>query len=1145
VAQLAIRLLGGFAVTLDGEPVTGFDSNKVRALLAYLAVEANRAHRRESLATLLWPGYPERSARTNLRNALANLRTAIGDREAQPPHLLATRDTLQFNAASDHQMDVAAVEQAAASPRTLTADKLVAAAEAYSGDFLAGFTLADAVAFDDWASATRERVRGQAFDLLGEVVERLEADGDPERAIDYARRRVALSPWQEAAHRDLIRLLAETGQRSAALRQYRACVRALEEELGAEPSEETVSLAEGLQAAGHAAGSRANSEPGLVHEPPAAPPHSLPSVALPIVGREELLTEIGDYLHDPTRRLVTLVGPGGSGKTRLALEVGRSMLSRYPDGVFFVSLAEVQRPSGVWSAMAKSLGFAPAGAQPGHAQEPLSEQLTAYLREKHMLLIVDNAEHLLGVDGDDGLREAVKRLLSTAPSVTSLVTSRERLHLLQEQIVRIAGIAFESGGVEGVAPALTPAAELFAAVASRTSPGFAVTSSNRAAVDAVCRAVQGFPLALLLAASWVDVLTPEEIAEQLAGAEPYGVDVLTTDWVDVPERHRSLIAVFDGSWDRLTPEQREAFAALSVFRGSFTWRSAGAVGGASLPVLRSLVARSLLAADGDRYRMHPLLREVAALRLAASGMQDLVAARHSRYYSNWVARSWDKLRGAERAKALVEIESEIGDALQAWEWAADRGDVDVLLTMLEGLREYLDWRQRSTDAQPGIQLAIDRLIKVNSSSGGLTGRGRVLLAYLYGWWGWFTDSAGIYSERVQLGVSVLIPEQKRTREWRRCRAWLAFQSAHAASWRGDQDLALARVQAAYDGYAAAGDAWWQARMLGVMGDFARRKGDLGTAAAYFSEASRLFRAVGDGIWETGCLLELGRVHMGSGDLVQAGECLRQGVADSQRIGDPRLALAARIYLAMLALRRGEYAAGETDLAEAQSACRELGLPVKAVRTTAAIALARLQQGDYATACERAEEGLARAEAGGAAIWASVVAPCCCAWGQALLALGDVDRAADLLERSVELYTMAADERADSQAILAIARLQQGGTGPALYLVQTALGLFVDSGTPGVAEYPLTATALLLAEAGMADTSVTLYAAAARLPLVANGQWFADVVERPLRAAARKTLTPEQYAAAEDRGHQLTAAAALNLAREALSKVAAPDGDLDD
>ncbi|MCJ7735971.1 MAG: hypothetical protein MUQ10_01480, partial [Anaerolineae bacterium] len=250
MTQLSFTLFGGFTVTLDGEPVTTFDSNKVRALLAYLAVEAGRTHRRESLAALLWPGYPDRSARTNLRNALANLRTAIGDRETEPPFLLITRETLQFNRESDHWLDVEVLEQTQKHVEQIPTGRLAEAADLYTGDLLAGFTLEDAVGFDDWSSATRERLRRQVLDLLGEVADRLVADGDREQALAYARRRVELEPWLEAAQRLLIRLLAETGQRSVALRQYRHCVRVLEEELGAAPSAETTALYEAVRATG-------------------------------------------------------------------------------------------------------------------------------------------------------------------------------------------------------------------------------------------------------------------------------------------------------------------------------------------------------------------------------------------------------------------------------------------------------------------------------------------------------------------------------------------------------------------------------------------------------------------------------------------------------------------------------------------------------------------------------------------------------------------------------------------------------------------------------------------------------------------------------------------------------------------------------
>jgi len=340
--RLSLILLGGFAVTLDGEPVTGFDSNKVRSLLAYLAVEADRAHRRESLAALLWPGYPDGSARTNLRNALANLRTAIGDGEADPPFLWITRDTLQFNAESDQRLDVAVVTQALAEAADLATSDLVAAADAYTGDFLAGFTLTDAVDFDDWAATTRARLRRQAQDLFGIVVDRLVTDGDRDRALTYARRRVELEPWLESAQRQLIRLLAATGRRSAALRQYRNCVQVLREELGAEPSPETCGLYEELRAgpAGEVAGVASVRPSG-----PAVPDRRLPAFLLegaepavreqPVfVGREPELARLSGYLGTALAgqgQVAFVVGGPGRGKTALLRAFAERAMAAHPD----------------------------------------------------------------------------------------------------------------------------------------------------------------------------------------------------------------------------------------------------------------------------------------------------------------------------------------------------------------------------------------------------------------------------------------------------------------------------------------------------------------------------------------------------------------------------------------------------------------------------------------------------------------------------------------------------------------------------------------------------------------------------------------------------------------------------------------------
>jgi len=250
MAHLAIALLGPFQATLDGQLITTFKSDKVRALLAYLAVEGDRPHARDTLAALLWPDWPEAYARSSLRFALANLRTCIGDSDATPPHLLITRETLQFNRESDHSLDLAAI---VAAPVTgpLDADaleRLRAAIELYRGDLLEGFSLPDSAPFEEWTAQERESLRQQARTLLHRLAGHDLERGEYAEAESYARRSLALEPWDEEAHRHLMRVLALRGDRSAALGQYEACRTALAEELGVEPEPETARLTERIRA---------------------------------------------------------------------------------------------------------------------------------------------------------------------------------------------------------------------------------------------------------------------------------------------------------------------------------------------------------------------------------------------------------------------------------------------------------------------------------------------------------------------------------------------------------------------------------------------------------------------------------------------------------------------------------------------------------------------------------------------------------------------------------------------------------------------------------------------------------------------------------------------------------------------------------
>jgi DNA-binding SARP family transcriptional activator/predicted ATPase len=323
--QLSLSCLGPFQVTLDGQPVTTFKSVKVRALLAYLAVEAGRPHPREVLAGLLWPNWPDRDALVNLRSALSNLRRAIGDREASPPFLLISRDTLQFNAASDHRLDVAEFLE------LITLEELPGLEEAvqlYRGGFLEGFSVGDSAPFEEWALVTRERLARQMAAALHRLAEGYEQQGEYAKAGSFARWQLEMEPWDEGAHRQLMRALALDGQRSAALTQYETCRRLLAEELDVEPAPETIGLYEQIRSG--ALGARAPSPPSPPSHVPRLPPFlegTAPQVETPpFVARERELAQLDRFLDLALAgqgRVVFVTGEAGSGKTTLVQEFAR------------------------------------------------------------------------------------------------------------------------------------------------------------------------------------------------------------------------------------------------------------------------------------------------------------------------------------------------------------------------------------------------------------------------------------------------------------------------------------------------------------------------------------------------------------------------------------------------------------------------------------------------------------------------------------------------------------------------------------------------------------------------------------------------------------------------------------------------------
>ncbi len=705
MSHLQLTCLGDFAITLAGEPLVAFQTDKMRALLLYLVLE-RQPHQRSLLAQLLWPGYSDESARHSLRQSLHRLRLLLPDGDGEHlPWLLVTRQTVQFNPAAAVAVDVTHFTQLLAETRAHPHShlhtcqpclaRLRAAVALYQGDFLAGFTVADSDPFEEWRRVIQEQLHLQILHTLTQLADAAAAEGDAEAALQAARHQLALEPWLETAHRRIMRTFAGRGQRAAALAQYQRCRQVLREELGAEPEAETAALAEEIQRGAFDKVTRwqddkmkkaahpviqSSSHPVIL-----SPCHNLPAALTPFVGRTRELAEIVSRLQ--AVRLLTLVGPGGMGKTRLALEVGHQQLSTYPDGVWFVSLAALTSPDALAGALAGALGVTAMGDEP-------RTTLLHFLRSKRLLLILDNFEHLL-VASKVGVT-LVSDLLQAAAGLQILATSRTRLQVRGEQIYQVQPLTFSPNATLAEAT-VSPAARLFVQSAQLADADFQLTAANLAPVLRICQLVQGMPLGLELAAAHVGVLPLTTIADEIAQSAEF----LTVDWADAPERQRSMRAVFAWSWHLLDQPERQVFRQLALFPGGFTRDAAEIVAGATLPVLTRLVHKSLLqwsetpTAQG-RYLIHELLRQFGAAELATAPEIDAetdseaaaTAHRHSEYYLTLLAKHQHGIRHQAPRESVQALQLEIDNCRLAWRWGAGRLPTALVEKAALTLREF-------------------------------------------------------------------------------------------------------------------------------------------------------------------------------------------------------------------------------------------------------------------------------------------------------------------------------------------------------------------------------------------------------------------------------------------------------------------------
>lgn len=647
--MLELRFFGRTTILLNHQPLTTLVSEKAIALLAYLALESGE-HSRDKLATLLWGEMPDKRAKANLRMACYAIQQNI------PDALLTTRRTVAFNAQLPHQVDVLQFEQ--------TRDPKRAAA-LYQGDFLSELAVDNAGAFEAWQRIQRERLRLKTLQLLTDLQSQALAQGDWAQGEKTARRLLAIEPWQEQAHRVLMQCLARQGNFGAALTQYAACVTLLADELGVEPAPATQQLVARIRAARRKTSVR------------------LPQNKTPFFGRKSTLQQIASRLLDPNCRLLTLHGSGGSGKTRLAIEAARQQAGWFLNEVYFVSLAELNAATqdvlAGTIAHAVGLTFQPKGS--------LLEQLKTFLHQHELLLLLDNAEHLA-----DDVADFVSDLLAETTALKLLITSRERLRLQEEWVVAVSGLAFPT--TQDAAANQWPSVTLFHQTARRTLATYDPHASV-AAVNQICRRLEGLPLGIELAASLLGAQSPHgpsRSAETVAAAIEKTLDSLAADYRNLPPRQRSLRATFEYSWSLLTADEQQLLTQLAVFRGAFNQAAMTAITGARH--LTTLQDKALVQVGADGwYQLHEMVREFSAEKQPDPSAIQL---RHMRYFSDWLAALDSELTSS----TSTQITHSMGNIRAAWQTAMRHHAVDILAHMIPPLAEYY---QTSGLLQLGIE----------------------------------------------------------------------------------------------------------------------------------------------------------------------------------------------------------------------------------------------------------------------------------------------------------------------------------------------------------------------------------------------------------------------------------------------------------
>lgn len=1104
---LYISGLGSPQILLNGQ-VIEIKRRKAVALLVYLAVE-ERPQSREFLSGLFWPEYDQSRAYAYLRRTLWEINSTLGDGWLEVSRewigVLSSRDiqtdVIQFQALlqgvqeHDHPIE---------EPCEQHIDQLEAAMRLYRGDFLEGFSLNDCIQFDDWRFLQSELMRRLFQDAIQDLVNTLERRSRIGQAIPHAQRWLATDNLDERAHRKLMTLFAKNDQMQAALRQYESCQTVLKKELDLTPETETTDLYNRIREKRSSAsaveigrtqtllaeGERTSWLEQILSSPVrVAFQTNLPVQTTPFIGREEEIGEIGRLLHNPDCWLLTLTGMGGIGKTRLANQIGRAISTSFPDGVYFVPLDGMKTISALVPKIAETLGlsFPP-------QEGSLDTQLNSFLRDKSLLIIFDNFEEFVSEAA------ILHQIHAAAAGVQFLVTSRERLKISGEWVFEVQGLDYPELDIAKFDEVLRyPAIELCSHAARRTSSHFEISEENYREIVAITQFVEGMPLGLEMAASWVNLLSPMEILAEIRA----NLDFLKTEFQDTPVRQRRMRAVLDYSWKPLNSKDQSALARLSVFQGGFTREAAEKVAGVSLVDLKKLMDRSFIHQKGPGgYHIHELMRQYALEKLCQSTENfKNTRDRHASYYCV-ASSSWGNgLKGPDQVELLPVIRREIDNIQAAWVWATQEKQIEQIKMGLEGLCYFYLRTLRNQEGLQACQLGLAAL------EGAEAERQLDIRANLLAWKSIYClnlDDHKTAGESIDSALEVMAEFLRKRNDLDPLRARLFVTKAIVENYLGNRESAIEYYDHAFEIYRRlqdfSGFSYLMLRALDTSGVTSEK------TYQYLSEAIQFKRKSGD-FFNTAYLLFMYCMvvayHLGQP--VQAVALMQEGCEIFEKLGDPlskEMSLATvdpiintnGCYDELLVVR-------EKKLAYA----RERG-----DRQTTGIYLAEIGEtlchlGNFPAAEESFREALIHIKSGTPYQYAYRL----CGLGEVLLVQDRISESYDVFQESIAGMKIG-EKWGQGKALagLSVAAFKVGKLEKAWKLIQQALQHHHEGHTHYFSYFSLGAYAYLLSQRGDIRTAIEIYALLDQQNFVRDSRWFNDLYQKSIYAMAMEECLNE-------------------------------------